>query len=123
MAKMRKEKLDSVRAEWIRKQALEDIKRQIHGRGFIPHVARPSRAKHPAQQKMLEALEALLVNDVRAEFHCCAQAIQAIMNYCNVEEPLSSSVLEARPPAPAPEMQLDPMERGRQLRQLTFGKA
>lgn len=73
---------------------------------------------------MLGVLQAPLVNDLAAQFRRRTEAINAIVAYCDVEEPLTTEVLEARRPALPPEVnrQLSPMELAREFRAFVIGQ-
>lgn len=128
--KLREEALEKHRHDWSRKQAVEDIRGQLEGRGFASqdarNLARTLRPMSDAQVNMLEALEAPLVNDLSAQFERRNKAIRAVMTYCHMEEPMSMSnrMLAGKPPQPQPEMEmkLAPLELARQIRKSVFGK-
>lgn len=123
LAKARNKKLASVRAEWNDSQAVTDIERQLNGQPFEPYSGRSSRPMSAAQRRMFEALQAPLVNDLTAQANRRTKAINAIVAYCNVEEPLTTVVLDAcRPPAP-PEVtgKLEPIDRARKFRASVIG--
>lgn len=63
LARLRKEAMDKIRAEWNRKQATVDIDHQMEG-GMLAPITRASDPTSPAQQRMLDALQAPLVNDM-----------------------------------------------------------
>lgn len=98
-----------LRKQWTSEQAVDDIQRQIRGQGFAPlgpSQARSPRPTRPAQEVLLNALCAPLVGThLSAQLQRRANAIDAIISYCGVEEPLSTKVLEARVPPPPPELQ------------------
>lgn len=62
MANLRRDAIKEARGHWKASQAVDDIERQLGGRGFAPQVARDvARASRPlvgAQLRMLTALEA-----------------------------------------------------------------
>lgn len=121
LARLRNQKMEQVRQEWKRMQSKTDIDRQIQGHPFEPFNPRIARPAGPAQQRMLDALSAPLVNDIEAQFRRRTEAVRALLAYCDVEEPMSTKVQEARRAPPPPEAQLDPMDCARQLRASTFG--
>ncbi|KAI3392396.1 hypothetical protein diail_5747 [Diaporthe ilicicola] len=113
--------VDEVRKEWKRTQSRDDTERQLQGQDFATQM-RPSRLAGPAQQRMLDALQAPLINEVEAQFRRRTDAILAIMAYCHIEEPLTTRLTEAQQPRPPPELEeKDPMDRARRLRESTLG--
>lgn len=123
LERLRNEALRRVRDDWGTLQAQQDIDLQIQGQAFAPDTGRASRPTSPAQQRMLDALNAPLINNMVSQFERRDAAIMAIMAYCNVEEPVTTKVLEARHPPPPPEITegLDPLERGRRFRASVMG--
>lgn len=105
-AKLFNTKKEAIRKEWTAKQAVEDIDRQIGGPGLAPVPQQTGRPTPPAQQRLMTALTAPLVGtDMREQFNRRAAAIDAIIAYCTVDEPLSTKILEANKPEPPPELQ------------------
>lgn len=108
--------------EWSRKQAQEDIERQVQGydisqeqeqapvrRGRGQRApAQPgvlARPMHPDQQRMIDAFTSPLVNDLDKQYQRRTDAVNAIARHCAVEEAPATRVLEARRPARPVELQ------------------
>lgn len=124
--RLKADKLKQILDGWDRAQAVEDIERQIHKQGPSTQSPKPIRPTSAAQQRMLDALEAPLVNNLEAQFQRRANAILAIMGYCDVEEPLgmSNKLMGKREPPPPPEfVQLasDPLKLAQNFRNSVFG--
>ena len=123
LKRLREQEIQRVREEWDRRQAVDDIERQVQGKDFAPHAERAKNPISPAQARMFSALEAPLVNDIDAQFKRRTEAIEALVAYCNIEEPLRTKVLEAREPPPPRELvMVDPMEQARQFRASVIGE-
>jgi hypothetical protein len=122
---MRQRELTRVRTEW-KTQAIDDIKRQVQNRKSKTRIARSSLKPSLAQTKMLNALNAPLVNDLASQFERRDTAVAAIAAYCVVQEPASMSnhmmQLKAPPPPREVTMQLDPVAMARSYRESTYGK-
>lgn len=96
-----------IRRQWTLDQAVQDIDYQLqHGGLPLDQQILNSHPMTPAQQRLTDALTAPLAGiDITAQFQRRAEAIDAIMAYCAVEEPLRSKVLDERVPPPPPELQ------------------
>ncbi|CAN8106110.1 unnamed protein product [Discula destructiva] len=134
LQKLRTNELVRVRQDHDRTQALAEIRQQAlakkakqAGKRFRPAPVPAGRASRPTsgpQQRMLDELAAPLVPDLNAQFERRLTAVLAIMDYCNVEEPLSTKVLEARRPPPPSEVTsgLDPMAQAREYSASVHGE-
>lgn len=92
-SKLRHDALKHVREEWQQAQAVEDIDRQIQGQDFDTNSRHTSRKAPPigsAQQRMFETLTGPLPHDPQAIIHRRADAINALVAYCTVEEPATN---------------------------------
>lgn len=100
LARLRKAKLEQVRKEWNANQGVEDMERQFHGKEPTRSTSRPSRPLSPAQQRMLDALTADLINDPGAQLKRNLEAIEALKMYCEEEEPRRTKLQQkqAHPP-------------------------
>lgn len=95
-----------LRTQWTEEQAVDDIDRQLLGKGLPVSKTQETRPLHPAQQRVVDALTApLLGTDLEAQYARRTAAINAIVAYCGVDEPLRTKVLDARVPQPPPELQ------------------
>ncbi|KAI8955290.1 C2H2 finger domain protein [Xylaria longipes] len=106
---MRKEKA-RVRSEWTREQAVQDIRRQLTGKGFVEEPA-PPRPMSPAHKRLVDAFLLPMVTDRGPEGNLEAYyarrnvVIHEAMAYCNVQEPKVGKLMESKPPPPCPELQ------------------
>lgn len=57
------------------------------------------------QRRFIDALTAPLISDIHAQLRRRGNGVDALIAYCNEEEPLRSKVLQAKKPAPPPELQ------------------
>ncbi|KAF3768443.1 hypothetical protein M406DRAFT_71451 [Cryphonectria parasitica EP155] len=108
--RLRRLKLAEVREQWDNDQGVEDIERQLQGKGSAPKTADPGSTvnpepdlhANPVQQKMLEALAVPPVKELQAQLLRRADAIAAIVAYCQEEDSSNTKVLDARrPPRPS----------------------
>lgn len=101
-------KKKSLRAEFQRKQALEDIDNQLNGAGIADQARRSGQEQRPmgpAQQRLVTAVTAPLASiDITAQSQRRANAVTAIIAYCAVEERLLTP-FDTKPPRPPPEIQ------------------
>lgn len=82
---------------------------QMQGQEFMQpvsaeHHSQRSRPMSTAQRKVIEALKVPLINDLKAQHVRRANAVVALMQYCAVEEPITTKVMEAKPPPSMPEV-------------------
>lgn len=105
-ASLFRSKKKEVRNKWRVDQAVQDIDYQLLN-GHLPTAqTRDRRPMGPAQQRLVEALTAPLDGiDLATQFKRRHRAIDTILAYCTVEEPVVTKVLEARAPPPPPELQ------------------
>lgn len=99
-----------MREEWTSKKAAQDIERQLQGKGLekpAPKDTSTARPMSPAQVRMTQALTAPLVDDFTAQLERRTNAIEALIAYCAVEEPLITKVvMEPRAQPPPDELRL-----------------
>lgn len=109
-AKLRREMDKRNREEWTDVQAVVDIERQLNGQGFAP--AEPAGSPRPRgvrHERLIEALHVSLICDIATQRLRRTRAIQAIVDYCGVEELCVSPVVDKRrAPAPAQLQAEDP---------------
>lgn len=94
LERLRKAKLDHIRKEWSVNQGVEDMERQFLGEKSTEATgnSRPSRPCHPAQQRMLDALTATLVDNADAQINRNLDALAANRAYCKLEEPRKTKI-------------------------------
>ncbi|KAI0103271.1 C2H2 finger domain-containing protein [Nemania sp. FL0031] len=107
---------NDVRKVWTENQAVEDIERQIQGLDFAPSASlRPVRPMSVRQKELVDVLTVSLICDLPTQRQRRTDAINAIVDYCAVKEPLVTKVTETRQPnVPVELRQQDPKERLRQ---------
>lgn len=86
--RLRKELKQQIRQAWTVRQAVEDIERQLQGRGFAPSPSDPvtTSLQRPAQKRLMAALTAPPATDLEGQYRRRDDAIVAVMTYCTVEE-------------------------------------
>lgn len=91
-----------MRPEWTSKQAAEDIQRMLDGVPLEKPKADPgTRPMTSAQKCMYEALDAPLICDYKAHLQRRTNAIEALISYCTIEDPLITNIMKEREqPAP-----------------------
>lgn len=98
-AKLRNRAIERVRAEWNAVQSVNDIERQIQGGDFSslpkdqPRVCRPMGA---SQRQMFEAVTMPLDNEFKAVVQRKVGAINALIAYCDIQEPHTLNSLNCR---------------------------
>lgn len=94
LERLRKAKLDHIRKEWSVNQGVEDMERQFLGEKSTEATenSRPIRPCHPAQQRMLDALTATLVDNADAQINRNLDALAANRAYCKLEEPRKTKI-------------------------------
>lgn len=125
MGKLRDEALKRIRNDFRNRQAVDDINRQMEGRPFDAQASRDvARASHPisrGQRRVLDALNAPLVNDLDAIFERRTKVIMALVASFRVSEPLSMGKMLETQPAPELARQLGPVELAQGFRKSVFG--
>ena len=87
--------------EWTAEQAVEDIQRQLHGKGFKPPAEdTTSTPQGQEQQRFTEAFSVLPSKKVEEYFPQRNEAISAIVAYCRVYEGPPSRRPRAEPARP-----------------------
>ncbi|EFY90641.1 hypothetical protein J3458_013381 [Metarhizium acridum] len=85
--KLKRELKQKIRDDWTDEQAVDDIERQLQGKGFaepvVDHTIRPQR---PAQKLLVEALISPVGDTLEGQYNRRDNAIDAITAYCSVEE-------------------------------------
>ncbi|KAI3340357.1 C2H2 finger domain protein [Ustulina deusta] len=85
---LRCELKQTIRDKWTAKQAVEDIKQQLHGLGFAepPKEDSSYRPQRPAQKQLIQALTTPVVPTLKGQYQRRDNAIEAISAYCLVQE-------------------------------------
>lgn len=85
--KLKRELKHKIRDDWTDEQAVNDIERQLQGKGFaepvMDHAMCPQR---PAQKLLVEALTSPVGDTLEGQYSRRDNAIDAITAYCSVEE-------------------------------------
>ncbi|KAK7937416.1 uncharacterized protein PG986_014284 [Apiospora aurea] len=109
--RLRRELKQQIRQAWTANQAVEDIDRQLQGRGFAPspsETASTGRPQRPAQKRLMAALTVPPATDLEGQYRRRDDAIIAVMAYCTVKEGCtvprrqSASPKSGRPAKPSP---------------------
>lgn len=77
-----------VREGWTAEQAVDDIERQLQGIGFamLPAGHAACCPQRPARKRLVEAISAPLGNTLKDQYRRRDNSINAVMDYCVVEE-------------------------------------
>lgn len=77
-----------IRDEWSDKQVVIDIEAQLSGLGFVdvPIVEASNRPRRPAQERLMDALMALVETTVEGQYQRRDAAINAVTVCCVVVE-------------------------------------
>lgn len=101
---LRSAEMKRIRAQFSEQQALEDIDRQLGGQQASQAAAEEAKSYRPmtqAQRDLVAAIEAPLASlEITAQFQRRANAVDAIIAYCDVEERRVTPVEENVPPPP-----------------------
>lgn len=104
LVKLKARKLQEVMKLWTESRALQDIAEQAPGvepSQVEPELEPPGPPMSEAKQRMADALNEPLINDLQAQFRRRDAAIRALVAYCAEEEPISSNLLEKIKPPPS----------------------
>jgi hypothetical protein len=95
--------LQEIKDAWTEKQAVDDIERQLSGKGFAENATlnRSCRPHCPDQKRLVEALLAPAQTTLDAHYQRRNHAIEVVIEYCFVEEGRTKRRSNA-PPKPAP---------------------
>lgn len=108
--RLKAKKLREMTELWTARQAFQDIERQIRGEDFNLAAQQegadgvPSAPMSESQRRMYQALTAPLINDFDAQMRRRTEAIDALVMYCQEEEPLRPNLAKLRTPLPPPEL-------------------
>lgn len=88
--RLKRELKQKIRHEWTAKQAVDDIERQLQGKGFAEDATVDASAPQPpAQKRLVEVLTAPVETTLEGQYRRRDKAIDAITAYCTVEEGLA----------------------------------
>lgn len=106
LERLRKAKLEEIRAEWSLHQGVEDVERQHRGEEVASRpYARASRPLCPSQQAMIDALTSPLGKDIEGEHRRRTRAINAVVAFCDEEEPEATRSKVVPKPSPPAELE------------------